>query len=210
MMRPVRLRIALLLAGLAAAVSAGGALANGDPASDVLPFSNVYLSIVDPRSSSAGRDLLAATAAAAKQKRPIKVAVIAQPSDLGLIGSMWQKPQTYAKFLGMELFQFAHYRGTTLIAMPNGYGVYGPDAAKGRPALARLPKPGTGDLEQLGRDAGSATRKVAAANGYVLPAASSDNGSGRSGWLIVLAALGGAALIAAAAFVALRHWLLKT
>jgi hypothetical protein len=210
MMRPVRLRIALLLAALAAAVSPGGALANGDPASDVLPFSNVYLSIVDPRSSSAGRDLLAATAAAAKQKRPIKVAVIAQPSDLGLIGSMWQKPQTYAKFLGMELFQFARYRGTTLIAMPNGYGVYGPDAAKGRPALARLPKPGTGDLDQLGRNAGNATRKVAAANGHVLPAASSDNGSGTSGWLIVLAALGGAALIAAAAFVALRRWLLQT
>jgi len=209
MMRSVRLRIALLLAALAAAVSAGGALANGDPASDVLPFSNVYLSIVDPKSSSAGKDLLAATAAAAKQKRPIKVAVIAQPSDLGLIRGMWQKPQTYAKFLGMELFQFAHYRGTTLIAMPDGYGVYGPDAAKGRPAVAGLPKPGTGDLEQLGGDAAAATRKVAAANGYMLPAASSDNGSDTSGWLIVLAALGGAAVIIAAAFLALRRWLLQ-
>src|SRR3982751_699467 len=124
MMRPVRLRIALLLAALAAAVSAGGALANGDPASDVLPFSNVYLSIVDPRTSSAGRDLVAVTAAAGKQKRPFKVAVIAQPSDLGLIRSMWRRPQTYAQFLGKELFQFAHYTGTTLIVMPNGYGIY--------------------------------------------------------------------------------------
>ena len=210
MMRPVRLRIALLLAVVAAAVSAGGALANGDPASDVLPFSNVYFSIVDPRTSSTGRDLLAVTAAAAKQKRPIKVAVIAQPSDLGLIQSMWQKPQTYAKFLGMELFQFAHYKGTTLIAMPNGYGVYGPDAAKGRPALARLAKPGTSDLGRLGADAADAARRVAAANGYVLPASSdSGSGSGTPSWLIVLGALGGAALIGGAAFLGLRRWLLQ-
>jgi len=210
MMRPVRLRIALLLAVLAAAVSAGGARANGDPASDVLPFSNVYFSIVDPRTASAGRDLLAVTAAAAKQKRLIKVAVIAQPSDLGLIQSMWQKPQTYAKFLGRELFQFAHYRGTTLIAMPNGYGVSGPDAAKGRPALARLPKPGTSDLEKLGQDAAEAARRVAAANGYVLPAASAGGGSGIPALLIVLGALGGAALIGGTAFLGLRRWLLQT
>ena len=209
MMRPVRLRIALLLAVVAAAVSAGGALANGDPASDVLPFSNVYFSIVDPRGASAGRDLLAVTAAAAKQKRPIKVALIAQPSDLGLIQSLWQKPQRYAEFLGKELFQFAHYTGTTLIAMPNGYGVYGPDAAKGRPALARLPKPGTSDLEKLGKDAADAARQVAAANGYVLPAASSDSGSGTPAWLIVLGALGGAALVGGIAFLGLRRWLLQ-
>jgi len=209
MMRPVRLRIALLLAVVAAAVSAGGALANGDPASDVLPFSNVYFSIVDPRGASAGRDLLAVTAAAAKQKRPIKVALIAQPSDLGLIQSLWQKPQRYAEFLGKELFQFAHYTGTTLIAMPNGYGVYGPDAAKGRPALARLPKPGTGDLGKLGKDAADAARRVAAANGYVLPAASSDSGSGTPAWLIVLGALGGAALVGGIAFLGLRRWLLQ-
>jgi hypothetical protein len=209
MMRPVRLRIALLLAVVAAAVLPGGARANGDPASDVLPFSNVYFSIVDPRTSSAGRDLLAVTAAAAKQKRQIKVAVIAQPSDLGLVQSMWQKPQTYAKFLGVELFQFAHYKGTTLIATPNGYGVYGPGAAKGRPALARRPKPGTSDLGKLGKDAADAARRVAAANGYVLPAASSDSGSGTPTWLIVLGALGGAALVGGTAFLALRRWLLQ-
>jgi hypothetical protein len=204
----VRLRIALLLA-VAVAVSAGDAHANGDPASDVLPFSTVYFSITNPKTSSAGRELLVVTAASAKKKRPIRVAVIAQRSDLGLIQSLWRKPQPYAQFLGKELFQFARYTGTTLIAMPNGYGVYGPDAAKGRQALARLRKPGTSNLEQLGRDAANATRKVAAANGYVLPAVSSDNGSSTSGWLIVLAALGGAAVIIAAAFLALRRWLLQ-
>jgi hypothetical protein len=205
----VRLRIALLLAVVAAAVLAGGARANGDPASDVLPFSNAYLSITDPRTSSAGHDLIAVTAAAAKQKHPIKVAVIAQPSDLGLIQSMWRRPQPYAEFLGKELFQFAHYKGTTLIAMPNGYGIYGPDAAKGKPALARLPKPRTSDLEMLGEDGANAVRKVAVANGYVVPASSGGSGSGTPSWLIILAAFAGAALVGGAAFVALRRWLLQ-
>jgi hypothetical protein len=209
MMRPVRLRIALLLAVVAAAILAGGAQANGDPASDVLPFSNVYFSLTDPRTSPAGRDLLAVTDAAAKKKRPIKVAVISQPSDLGLIQSLWQKPQDYSEFLGKELFQFARYTGTTLIVMPNGHGVYGPDAANGKRALTRLPKPGTSDLDKLGEDAAVAVRRVAAANGYVLPASSSDSGSGVPSWLIVLAALGGAALVGGAAFFALRRWLLQ-
>jgi hypothetical protein len=203
----VKIGIALLLVVGVGAFCAGGARANGDPASDVLPFSTVYFSITDPRTSSAGRDLLAATAAAAKRKRPIRVAVISQPSDLGLIQSMWQRPQPYSEFLGKELFQFAHYTGTTLIAMPNGYGVYGPQAAKGKAALAKRPKPGTSDLEQLGKDAAAAVRSVAAANGYVLPAPSS--GSGTSAWMIIAAALGGAAVVAGAAFVALRRWLLR-
>ena len=90
--------------------------------------------------------------------------------------------------------------------MPNGYGLYGPEAPKGRPALARLPKPGTSDLEQLGKNAATATRRVAAANGYVLPAPS--RGSGTPSWVIIAAALGGAALVGGAVFVALRRWLL--
>jgi hypothetical protein len=204
----VRVGIGLVLAVIAAAILASGAEANGDPASDVLPFSTVFLSIVDPRTSAAGRDLLAATQAAAKKKRPIRVAVISQPSDLGLIQSLWKKPQTYAEFLGKELFNFGRYNGTLVVSMPNGFGINGPDAARGKPALARLPKPNTNNLEQLGKDTAEAVRRVAAANGYVLPA-SSDSGSGTSAWVIILAALGGAAVIAGTLFIALRRWLLQ-
>jgi hypothetical protein len=136
------------------------------------------------------------------------VAVISEPSDLGLIQSLWQKPQTYAEFLGKELFQFGHYTGTLVVSMPNGFGVYGPEAARGKPALARLPKPNTNDLEQLGKDTADAVRAVAAANGYVLPAAS-DSSSGTSGLLIILAALGGAAVVAGTVFFALRRWLVQ-
>jgi hypothetical protein len=204
----VRFGIGLVLAAVAAGILALGAEANGDPASDVLPFSTVFLSIQDPRTSPAGRDLLAETQAAAKKKRPIRVAVISQPSDLGLIQSLWKKPQTYAEFLGKELFQFGRYDGTLVVSMPNGFGINGPGAARGKPVLARLPKPNTNNLEQLGKDTADAVRQVAVANGYVLPA-SSDSGSGSSGLVIILAALSGAAVIAGTLFFALRRWLLQ-
>jgi hypothetical protein len=205
----VKLALALLLGTLAAGFCAVAARANGDPASDVLPFSTVFFSIKGPASSTAGRDLLEVTHAAAKKKRPIRVAVISMPSDLGLIQSLWQKPQPYAEFLGKELFQFAHYTGTTLIAMPNGYGIYGPQAARGKRALGRLPKPNTQDLEKLGQDAATAVRRVAAANGYALPPPSSSSGSsGTPSWAIAAAGLGGAAIVGGAVFLALRRWLL--
>jgi hypothetical protein len=207
MMRGVKVGIAVVLAAATAALSAGGARANGDPASDVLPFSTVYFSIKNPQSSASGRDLLKITQVAAKKKHPIRAAVIAMPSDLGLIQSLWQKPQPYAEFLGKELFQFARYKGTTLIVMPNGYGVYGPLAGKGQPALARLPKPGTSDLDKLGEHAGTATRRVAAANGIVLPPPSSDS-SDTPTWAIAAAALGGVALVGGLVFLGLRRWLL--
>ena len=204
----MRLGIVFLVAVVACAVAAGQARANGDPASDVLPFTTVFLSIKSPSTSPAGRDLLAVTQAAAKKKRPIRVAVITAPTDLGLIQSMWRKPQLYAGFLGEELFQFGRYNGTLVVAMPNGYGVHGPEAAKGKRALARLPKPNTNVLERLGEDAANAVRAVAVANGYVLPASSS-SGSGTPAWLIIAGLLGGAALVAGIAFLALRRWLLQ-
>jgi hypothetical protein len=207
MMSGVRAGIVLGLATATAALCAAGARANGDPASDVLPFSTVYFSNQNPTSAATGRDLVKITQVAAKQKRPIRVAVIAMPSDLGLIQSLWQKPQPYAEFLGKELVQFARYKGTTLIAMPNGYGVYGPLAAKGRPALARLPKPGTSDLDKLGEHAATATRRAAAANGFVLPPPSSGS-SGTPTWAIAAAALGGVAFVGGLVFLGLRRWLL--
>jgi len=203
----VKLACATLLAAVLAAAAASTAGANGDPASDVLPFTPVYLSIQDPKTSAAGRDLLNVTTAAAKKRQPIRVAVISNKSDLGLIQSMWLKPQPYSQFLGKELLNFGRYSGTLVVAMPNGYGIYGPQAGKGRAALAKLPKPGTGDLESLGEDAADGVRAVAVANGYSLPARPA--GSGIPAWAIVLGALGGAALIAGVLFFALRRWLLQ-
>jgi hypothetical protein len=206
----VRLPFTLLLAVVALAAFAADAHANGDPASDVLPFSNVFLSIQNPKTSSAGRELEALTAEAAKKKFPIRVAVIAQPSDLGLIQSLWRKPQPYANFLGRELIAFGRYHGTLVVAMPNGFGVFGPGAKpRAKRAVAALPEPGGGTVDDLGVAASDAVRRVAAANGYRLTATGESSGGGTSSLLIVGAALAGAAVVAAAVFFALRRWLTR-
>lgn len=198
-------RLVPLIAVLAVAAAAPAAHANGDPASDVLPFKNVFLSSQAPTSSSSGRELLALTAEAARKRLPIRVAVVYQQADLGLIQSLWNKPQTYANFLGRELIAFGRYHGTLLVAMPDGYGAFGPGAAKAKPRLAALPKPGAGSLEELGSKAAAAAQDVAAANGVELSARAASGGT--PAWAIVLAVLGGAAVVAGAVFLVLRRWL---
>jgi hypothetical protein len=203
--RPAAVVICVLVLG---AVAASAARANGDPASDVLPFKTVFLSNQEPAGSSAGRALLDVTAQAAKKKLPIRVAVVYRQSDLGLIQSLWRKPQTYANFLGKELIAFGRYHGTLVVAMPEGFGVVGPaatTAAKRR--LAKLGAPGSGSLDDLGHAAADAVVAVAAAHGVKLtkPAA----GSGFPAWAIVLIVLGGAAVVAGVIFLALRRWLTR-
>ena len=203
----VKLR-ALLTAALAAAVVAAPAHANGDPASDVLPFTTVFYSAQKPDSSQSGSDLVFLTKDAVKKKTPIRVAVIYQPSDLGLIQSLWKQPQPYANFLGKELISFGRYQGTLVVAMPNGYGVFGPGATpKAKAALAALPKPGNGSLDDLGAASVTAVQKVAAANGHPLAAPPAHDSGGTPTWLIVLAVLVGAAVVAGALFYGLRRWL---
>jgi hypothetical protein len=196
---------ATAMAGLAAPL----AHANGDPASDVLPFKTVFLSNQEPNSSTAGRELLALTTETVHKKLPIRVAVIYQQSDLGLIQSLWRKPRTYANFLGKELVAFGRYHGTLLVAMPEGFAVFGPGATpKAKQRLAGLPQPGSGSLDDLGYAAADATRAVAAANDVKLTTPRSRSG-GTSGLVIILAVLGGAAVIAGVAFVVLRRWLTR-
>jgi len=203
----VKRRLACLSAALLALAAPPAALANGDPASDVLPFKTVFLSSQAPSSSPSGRGLLDVTTQAAHKKLPIRVAVIYQQPDLGLIQSLWRRPQPYANFLGKELVAFGRYHGTLLVAMPNGFGVYGPGATpRARRALARI-KPSSGSLDDLGRAAQQGVLAVAKANAVTLKAPSS--GSGTPALVIILIVLGGAALIAGVAFVALRGWLTR-
>jgi hypothetical protein len=196
------------VAAAAAFVFAAQARANGDPASDFLPVTNVFLSLKKPAAYPSGRDLLALTADAKKKKKPLKVAVIATPTDLGLIQSVWKKPQQYADFLAKELVAYARFHGTLLIVMPNGFGIHGPGATPAaKKALAGLSQPDTQDVDKIGKAAATAVRKFSAANGETL--AGDQGSSGTPTWLIVLAVVGGAALITGAVFVALRRWLLR-
>jgi len=112
--------LAALLAAFA--LIAPAARADGDPASDTLIVSRLFLPY-QVKFSKAQLDELNGTIAKAKAKGfPIRVALIAHNFDLGTAGLLYRKPQTYAQFLAQELAMFN--TDYLLVVMPNGYGVY--------------------------------------------------------------------------------------
>jgi hypothetical protein len=117
----VQMRASLALLLVAVGCMAGTAAANGDPASDVLLTENVYLPYEAPSTSAANALQRAVELVYAHHFR-IKVAVIADETDLGTIPSLLGKPNEYAKFLGIELESL--YIGPLLIVMRAGFGIY--------------------------------------------------------------------------------------
>jgi hypothetical protein len=117
-----------------AAVSSPPARADGDPASDVLASQPLFLPADGGLRPAQAAQLSGLLASAQRRGLPIRVALIATPADLGSVGELWGKPQSYAQFLGQELAQV--YRGTVVVVMPRGAGVYHPPApAHGEPLI---------------------------------------------------------------------------
>ncbi len=192
----------LALAVLTIAVAPGIALADGDPASDVLLGQNVFYPYSPAVSAGLQKQLNAETAAASRAHFPIKVALIAAPTDLGAIPTLFGKPQQYAAFLDQEI-SFLNVKPLLLVVMPDGYGVQhlGPAATRDAAALKR---PASARADDLARAAILAVPKFAAAAGH--PIAGDSGGSGASGPSRVLAAaLLAAAAIAIAAGIRLRR-----
>ena len=121
------LAVTLAIVALAAAARAPSALADGDPASDVLVSAPLFLPPDAGLTLHQQSELGALLEAAAKSGYPLRVAVIASPADLGSVTPLWRQPQSYAGFLGEELSLL--YKGTLLVVMPDGFGLYGPGAA---------------------------------------------------------------------------------
>ena len=167
----------LALAVLTIAVAPGIALADGDPASDVLLGQNVFYPYSPAVSAGLQKQLNAETAAASRAHFPIKVALIAAPTDLGAIPTLFGKPQQYAAFLDQEI-SFLNVKPLLLVVMPNGYGVQhlGPAATR---AAATLKRPASARTDDLARAAILAVPKLAAAAGH--PIAGDSGGSGASG-----------------------------
>ena len=159
---PVRRALATAAALLVAASAAPLARADGDPASDVLPTADVYFPITPP-SGDAQRALKSAVDAVYADGDRLKVAVIANPEDLGAIPSLMNKPDEYAKFLGQELMGF--YVGPLLIVMPKGFGVYdgGRTVAAEEEVLHGIGVEGS-SVDDLVRSAAAAVQKLQAAH----------------------------------------------
>jgi hypothetical protein len=109
-----------VLAGIAAGVLATPALGDADPASDVLYAKAVFYSFDKLPSDAAQKRLNGVVTKATKAGYPVRVALIATPSDLGGVASLWAKPRQYARFLGLELTYL--YKGSLLVVMPAGLG----------------------------------------------------------------------------------------
>jgi len=97
------------------------ARADGDPASDVLYFTDVFTSFQETNKPLIAK-LQQATDVARAQGRPIKVAAVWDAYDLGAVPQLLNKPVTYARFLASELSGIL--TGPLVIAMPSGFGVY--------------------------------------------------------------------------------------
>ena len=144
------MRKALLIALAVAAfggLTSPAARADGDPASDVLYFQDVFLPYAKP-SADASKQLGTTVAAANKGGFRIKVAVIRSEQDLGSVPSLFNRQDIYARFLGTELKLF--YTGRLLVVMPAGYGMYHDgkpvDAEKAALAGVQIASGGSDDL----------------------------------------------------------------
>jgi hypothetical protein len=194
----------VLLAAVAGALlSASLARANGDPASDYLLTQNVFLPFTQAIDQSQVKRLDALLKEANKQHYRIRVAIIGSPSDLGTAFSLFEKPQKYSEFLGLEL-SFV-YRDRVLVVMPKGYGssVNGDPDPKAARVLKHLPPPGRNPTKEV-EGAIVAVQRLAAADGHHLDLPQRGGGS-TSRDRITIAAAATAGIALAAAFVLYRR-----
>jgi hypothetical protein len=175
------------LVALAALALPGGAEANGDPASDVLLTTQVFLPFEAPISDSAASDLKQTVAAANEKGYTIRVAVIAFTGDLGTAVSLWRRPQDYSKFLGSEI-AFV-YKNRLLVAMPSGFGFYNgrKPVPKELGVLAKV-KPGKTPTP-LTESAAEAVRALAASAGVTVAKPSSGSSPTRDRLILAAAVL---------------------
>jgi hypothetical protein len=183
------------------------ALADGDPASDVLLGENVFYPYQPATSRSLMASLNSATAVAAKEHFPLKIALIASPIDLGIIPQLLGKPQAYAKYLDYEI-SFTS-KQALLVVMKDGYGVEGLTPAA-TAAAAKLPLPAGGTPDDLAQAALTATGKLAAAAGHPIAGVSASGssgggGGGGGGTAVLLIVLIVAAIGTAGALIAVRR-----
>ena len=188
----------VLVLAIALCVLAGTARADGDPASDYLLGTQVFLPYDVKLPKPKQQELVAIVHDANKSGYAIRVALIASPYDLGAVTSLWRQPRAYAKFLGAEL-QFV-YKRRLLVVMPNGFGFNWTKHPSTREyaVLSTVPiRPGaTGMLDS----AVTAVQKLAAASGVkvVRTRATATTGSGGLAHRRVLIVLVATALLAIA------------
>jgi hypothetical protein len=144
------------------------ALADGDPASDVLLGQNTFLPADAAATSAQQARLQASLDAAARSGFPIRVAVIGSQSDLGSVTALWRQPQLYARFLDQELS--LAYKGPVVVVMPDGVGVASATPLSAAEHSAGASPGALPARRGLAAVAQSTVAKLASAAGHPLPA----------------------------------------
>ncbi len=127
--------MALVVLSLASVEPAPSALADGDPASDVLLAQSAFYpyDLPEDRALEASMDNL--LKAAAHAGLPLKVAVIGSRLDLGAVPNLFGHPQQYAEYLDREIS--FNQKQPLLVVMPQGFGLasVGPGGALDRTSI---------------------------------------------------------------------------
>lgn len=143
---------------------------------------NVFVPYQPRVSATMQATLRGVTAAAAKARFPVKVAIIASAQDLGGVPDFFNKPQPYARYLGSEI-SFSKPQ-PLIVVMPGGIGTYKlqPKAA----AAASSVSVGTG-ADGLAATGVKAIEKAAAAAGHKLGSYKGKGGGSGSSTALIFA-----------------------
>ena len=157
------------------------ALGDGDPASDILLFSDASLPYSQPVSDVEKNRLLDVAAKAKKAHYPIKVAIIASSLDLGSDDQFTGHPSGYARFLSTELsspksygkhkrsaVRAADIKVPILIVMPDGIALAQRGKSLSTAALGNIKVPNRPGADPLTEQAVVAIKRLAARAGHPL------------------------------------------
>ena len=168
----------VLAVAAALALTPATAFADGDPASDVLLLQDVYLPYAPGIPGPLAKTITTLLKTTRKAGFPLKVAIIADPKDLGAVPQFFGKPQSYAPFLQSEIA--FNSKRPLLVVMPTGYGAAA--LPKGsETGLQGLDPPKSAKGEDLGRSAVAAIVKLSAAAGHPVPTPKVPTGGGGGG-----------------------------
>jgi hypothetical protein len=182
--RGVQARVLGVLAAVVLIVPAS-AVANGDPASDVLLQAKVYFPTQRVSVEQANK-LKSVVQAANVKGYPIRVALIEDETDLGTVPNLLNQPQRYSEFLGPEI-RFA-YKGDLLVVMPNGLGLTTTDETPPpSKAIEGMQVEAGGSPDGLAQTAEEAVTKLADASGHPLEGKKSGGGGGGAAAGIIVA-----------------------
>jgi hypothetical protein len=210
MARSTGLLLAALAVGAILAQTAGIALGDGDPASDVLLQQDVFLPYQPQVCKQVKTALDRATRRSGAAGYPVKVAVIGSISDLGSVPQFFGRPSAYADFLGKELGSFsAHLQKKVagvplLVAMPQGLALVHADPPA-NDVVRKIKVSSDADPNALARAAVKAVPEIATAAGHPIQPVNVESGCTQKQSTVIFFAIPILLLLAAGLMIRFRR-----